>query len=212
MIKTQTLPKMNYKHIFRFLPVFLLATALGACSEDEAAVNETYAFGDYNGSLKDSNIYLGDGDYDYEYTNGEFTSRTYFISDGDFVEGGNPYDLNDYAGGTYNIQFTLNKPTGTNFTEGDFTTYQPTSAPANAKFCHIQIIPTPNLENDYFAHTELPTATINVEGGFEDGETITFKLSGELKYVQKQANNAWTDLGMREVSMLVTGKVVDIRS
>jgi hypothetical protein len=157
---------------------FVTALLLSSCSKDEGTPSNKFVFGEHTVSLTGAKLYLT---YSSTFNNREL--RQYFISDGDFTNnnGNNGWDIGDYDGATYFIGIELCSVVDGTLQPGDFPQdILDWGAVADDKPIsdfHLE------LENgDDFSTTVTDLSPIKVSGGFNNGQTLTFKFSGDLTY------------------------------
>ena len=189
--------------------IFVLAL-FSSCKEDEdkAAPVLELATADQLYSLKNAQIFfMGES----ETEGGQiFLYRRYIITDGEIISG-NGFSKDHYENATYFVILQLGIPAESEWTKGEFLQYLNWgTAPngANVSFLTSNF----NWNNDrYYTTHSTEHAPLTVSGGFDPGEKISIKFSGNVQY-QRFAEDNETWLNSNEACTLsFTGIVVDGR-
>lgn len=190
----------------RLLTLFSVVVLAGfaACSDDEPGVKEQLSFEDEKISLKDANIYIT-----YKSTYEDRLQTKYVITDGTFDT-----EESEFTGATYNIVVFLYTPEDADsYSGGEYRQmFDLGDAPATAKVSYM-LATSETDDMDFRLETpqDQESEPIRVSGGFDDGETITFKFSGDLDSYYYNDNE---ELLSEPVSAAVEvrGKIKDIES
>ncbi len=175
---------------------------LSACGDDEKATPKSqFAFLGDPVSLKDANLYLA-----YEDNNDGYGHmyREYFITDGTY-DGGDAWDVGDYIDATYVIAIQLGAPAENELTRGNYPLYESFSEAAETS--NISWISFDSNNAYYFTPESAGgEESIQLSGGFDDGERMTIMYNGPLEYSSDDTDD---DI---EGKLYFRGKVQDVRS
>ncbi len=192
---------------FLFILLFgVVVLTTNSCNDDESPkLVFVTAEGTYE--LKGAKLYLSNSDT-YTNDNGTVDYRDYFITDGTFAGGGlNPWSLSDYTDASFYIAFELAVPQDEEFSPGQYPIIYDWGTAPNAKFSYFYM----QLEGSEYFDTpssgSLPTLTVG--GGFDDGETLSFKFKGRVTY-GIFVDGTW-ETSTEEATFFFKGKVEDKR-
>jgi hypothetical protein len=192
----------------------VIATALfSSCSEDggEKKPSLQFVFEGETITLAGAGLYLtGSGSV----INGTHKYRNYFISDGEYTNGGGMTgsSLDDYEGETFFLRITLAIPNGEEFGEGEHIQLNNADiAGATQKICSVLFESGEgNNQIQYYTHDDIEDASpVIVSGGADDGDKMTLTLDGKLLYYYHNGTN-WVEKTVTG-TFYFTGTVQDER-
>lgn len=188
-------------YIYSFI---LFATFTFSCGEDEKAIRSKPVFKLKDNtilySLKQGKLLLLEEDV-YE----DFGYRNYVITDGEYIEGEDGDELNDYTGATYLVFIQL--ATRHDFTPTAYIQSTSWSSEPGDFYSYLYMGSTEELS----LFTDADDSPIKISGGFDDGETMKLEFTGELNYSrldQSSGNVVNTD---EEVVFFFEGTIDDKR-
>jgi hypothetical protein len=198
---------MNLKRILSSLLV-LTAFLLGACGDDDKpSIKEQFSFEDESFTLKDANAFLTyDGTFDGR------LEKDYLFTDG-------TYDLEDdeFTNATYFIEVYLTTTEEEDeFKKGKYPQwYFWEDAPATSRIGYVEAYSALD-DLTYFSfetqEDEEDGDPVEISGGFDDGETITVKFSGDLEYYHYDATEEEWIAETVSGKFTVKGEIEDISS
>jgi hypothetical protein len=188
------------------LLLFIGLVLINACSDDEKP-NYQLVAGDISVKLPNARVYLVQ-----EGTYNERTYRDYIITDGTAYTGGCAWDVSSYEDATYYVAVELATVNGsTTLTTGGYESRGNWSAAnGNQRIAYIY------YDNNQFGPNyiiidseESPTTSqlINVSGGFENGQNISFSFNGNLRVYKTSTPNRELFTG----KLSAGGRINDVR-
>lgn len=176
---------MNIKRILSVIAVIGIM-ALAACGDDDKPLRERFSFDDKTLSVKDARVYLV-----YDGTFGDRMMRYYLATDGEYDT-----EEGEFMNATYFVEIDLlTAEDADDFTKGDYEAWDDwNDAAAATKIGYVDAYAAMDDDNYFNLYTADDAAgedEIKVSGGFDDGETITFKYSGDLDHYYQNDNDEW---------------------
>jgi hypothetical protein len=171
----------NFKRILTSTLV-IAVLAFTACSDDDSSPKKQFSFDGETVTLKGANLYLT---YDGNAGNGTHLYRDYFISDGTYTnaDGNDGWSMEDYENATYFLAIELATPLEDEIGPGEFPQWSNwTGVETNISYIYYE---SGDGEDEVEYYTDSDTednSPVIVSGGVEDGDTMTLKFSGKLKY------------------------------
>lgn len=193
------------RSIFNVFNIILVTTFTFSCSEDDKKATKpepVFKLKDntISYSLEQGNLLLLEEDV-YE----DFGYRNYVITDGEYIEGEDGDELNDYTGATYLVFIQL--AVRDSFTPTDYIQSTSWSSEPGDFYSYLYMGSTEELS----LFTDVDDSPIKISGGFNDGETMRLEFAGELNYSrldQSSGNIINTD---EEVIFFFEGTIDDRR-
>jgi hypothetical protein len=201
----QLKPIMNYRRILSTI-LALGIVLLSACGDDETSFRERFSFEDQTLAVKDAKVYLT-----YEGTFDGRPERDYLITDGVYNS-----ESGLYGDATYFIEvYLVEEEEEEEFRTGNYPAWDDwNDAASTSRISYIEAYAAMDDDN-YFRLETLSDAegedNVKVSGGFDDGETITFKYSGDVNYYHLNDDDDWVNETVSG-NFTVKGEIEDITS